>query len=243
MIWLIIFTIISAFITIFTLKPIVCKYLIFKRGYLVTGSVVDMTLFKSINSKEKYRISIKYDVNDHMYSQSFKLNKKECTLKIGDSVALLYDLKNPKRSHISVDSDSCFFHFQKFLMTMTVIALLTIGLRSILLYINVDNYHSLLSIFPLAMVAVIFLAILSIHITIYTRISKLRNVINGEVIEKINNKDIITYKVKYNVKNCIFTFLYNSKEDIELGTIVKISYLESLPFIACIANKSIHAQI
>lgn len=216
--------------------PIVRECYIFKRGHEGTGLVVNISSFKDMNKNEKYMISVKYDVDGQTYSKTFNLKKEECELKIGDTVTLLYDFKNPQNAHISADSSSCFRHFQRLIIMMTVIAVSMIGLRSILLYFSSANNSSLLSLISLAMIALIILIILGIYIAINARLSHLKNIIDGEIIDKIDNKDTLTYKVKYKVRGCFFTYLCNSKDDMEIGTKIKVTYLENIPFIARIAK-------
>lgn len=235
MVWLIIFIFISIFVIILASIPIVRKFNIFKHGHEGTGTVVDVSSFHDMNSKGRYRVNVEYDVDGMTYSQSFSMEEEECKLKKGDCVPLLYDLKRPKNAHISVDSSSCFSYFQRLIITMTAIAVLAIGMRSILVYLSPANNSSLISLIAFFIAALILLMVLGIYMSIHVILSKSQNIIDGEVINRIGKKNEFTYKVKYNVNGCLFTFLYNSKDNMEIGTIVNLTYLEHIPFIAHIA--------
>lgn len=236
MIWLILFIVISAFIIALTVIPIVRDVKLFKYGQVGKGSVVNVSSYFDMSKKERCRINVQYNADNRIYSHTFSLYKEECILKTGDNVTLLYDVKNPKNAHISADSDSCSRHFQRLIIMMTVIAVLTIGLRSLLLYFNSSNNSSLVSIIAFSVVALITLAVLAIYIYIRVELLKSRNIVVGEIADKIDRKDSSTYKVKYSINGCFFTFLFNSNDDIDIGTEVRISYLAYAPFISRIAK-------
>ena len=236
--WLILFIIISALVTILTIIPIVRDLKVFKRGREGIGTVVNISSFYDMSKKEISRISVEYGINNQTHSQTFNLAKEESNLKTGDKVALLYDLKNPKNAHISADYSSCSWHFQKLIIMMMLTAILTIGLRSILLYFNSANNSSLLSIVSLGMVFLITIIILIIYIYIHIQLLKSRNTIVGEIIGKIDRKNSSTYKVKYSINKCFFMLLFNSNDNMEIGDKIKVSYLVNAPFIAHITKQN-----
>jgi len=223
---------ISAFIIVLTIIPIVRDVKIFKYGQVGKGSVVNVSSYFDMSKKERCRINVQYDADNRTHSHTFSLYKEECVLKTGDNITLLYDVKNPKNAHISADSDSCSRHFQRLIIVMAVTAVLTIGLRSLLLYFNSSNNSSLVSIIAFSMVALTTLEVLAIYIYIHVKLLKSRNIVVGQIADKIDKKDFSTYKVKYNINGCFFTFLFNSNDSIEIGANVQVAYLENAPYIS-----------
>ena len=213
MVWIIIYAFISVLVIVFTAIPIVRERNLFKHGHMGMSTVVNVTSVHDMNKNKQHRIEVKYDVDGHTYSHLFTLKEKECTLQKGDSIQVLYDLKKPRHSHISVDSGSCFLHFQRLIITMTVIAVLAIGLRSVLIYLNQAINSYLVSLILLCFTALIILIVLGIYMSIHVLLSKSKNIIDGKVIERIEHKNEFTYNVKYTVNNCLFTFLFNSKDE------------------------------
>lgn len=233
---MILFIVISAFIIVLTVIPIVRDVKIFKCGKVGKGSVVNVSSYSDMSKKERCRINVQYDADNRTHSHTFSLYKEECILKTGDSVTLLYDVKNPKNAHISADSDSCSRHFQRLIIMMAVTAVLTIGLRSLLLYFNSSNNSSLVSIIAFSLVALITLAVLAIYIYICVKLLKSRNIVVGEIADRTDRKGFSTYKVRYSINECFFTLLFNSNDDIDIGTEMRISYFANAPFISQIAK-------
>lgn len=232
MILMIIYILICTLAIIFLALPIVQECHLFKHGHKNEGSVVSIVPFLDINKKEVRKVKISYSVENQTYLKSFKLKDEKLLLNSGDSVSILYDLKKPKNAHISVDTISLFSRFQRLILTMTAMIILSIGLRSILINLSSAKEALIISLFSLCYAALMFLIIAAIYAYIHIQTSKLKFVANGKIIDKIERKKEFTYNVEYNVNDCTFTFLYNSKEHLEIGDTIKLAYLEHFPFIS-----------
>lgn len=232
MIWLILFIIISSLAIALAIIPIARDVKAFKYGQVGEGVVVNISSYFDMSKKERNRINVQYDADNRNYTHTFSLYREECTLKTGDKVTLLYNVKNPKNAHISADSDSFSHHFQRLIIILAVIAVLIIGLRSLLMYFDSTNNSSLISIIAFSVVALITLAVLAIYIYIRVKLLNSGNIVVGEIVDKIDKKGSSTYRVKYSINRFLFTFLFNSNDSLEIGANVQVAYLENAPFIS-----------
>ena len=79
-----------------------------------------------------------------------------------------------------------------------------------------------------------------IYAYLQVQITKSKNTAIGEVIDKIEYKNVTTYKIKYMAKDCVFMLIYNSTDQMEIGAKVSVKYIEYLPFISRIINEVLY---
>ena len=65
-----------------------------------------------------------------------------------------------------------------------------------------------------------------IYAYLQVQITKSKNTAIGEVIDKIEYKNVTTYKIKYMAKDCVFMLIYNSTDQMEIGAKVSVKYIE-----------------
>lgn len=228
----IIYILICTLVIMLTALPIVRESRLFKYGHKTNGTIIDIISFLDINKKESHKVKTSYSIENKTYCKDFTLKDKDLTLSRGDTVSVLYDLNNPKTAHISVDDSSLLSRFKRLILTMTATIVLSICLRSILINLCSDNESFSISLLSLCYAAMIFIIIISIYAYIQIKTAKADVVENGIIIDKIEHKNEFTYKIKYNVTDCVFTFLYNPGENLEIGDVVKVAYLGKMPFIS-----------
>ena len=228
----IIYILMCTLIILLTALPMIRESRLFKYGHRTNGTIIDIISFLDINKKESRKVKTSYSIESKTYFKDFTLKHKDLNLSRGDTVSILYDLTNPKTAHISVDDSSLFSRFKRLILTMTATIVLSICLRSILINLCSDDESFVISLLLLCYAAMIFIIIISIYAYIYIKTAKSDVVENGIIIDKIEHKNEFTYRIKYNVTDCVFTFLYNSEEDLEIGNVVKVAYLKNMPFIS-----------
>lgn len=236
MISVIIYILVSVTVIVIASMPIINIINVFKSGQVESAKVVAITPFIGINKNEQYKIEVVYEVNGHSFTQLFFLKKTECRLKIGDSVTVIYEANNPRNAHISADTDSSYFHFRKLVIAMTAVIVFAIASKNIFVFFSKPEKQSIITFMLLGYAAVVFLSVLAIYIYISIQLSRSMNTIEGIVVNGVEHKNGRTYKVRYTAKNCDFTLLCNSKSDISIGSIVKVTFLDNMPFISRIAK-------
>ena len=212
MIGMIVYILISLVAIIYVASPIAYKHKVFKYGQNGFGNVVSISPFLDFNKKERYKIEVRYDVNNRTFKHTFSLRKNDCQLKNGDIVCLIYDTNSPENAHISADTDSLYTCFQRLIITLTSVVIFAIALKNVLIYFSPLKQH------------------------INAQLSRSKNDIEGEVIDKIVHKSGNTYRVRYTAKNCDFTLLCNLKDEIDIGSVIKVTYLDCMPFISRITK-------
>lgn len=234
---LLVILLIYAAVTIYSSVPLIKKNNIFKHNKLANGTVNNICPYLNINKKEMCRIQVRYNVNNKEYSKFFQLKKNECYLNIGDSVTVLYNIKCPQNAHISDDYYSGMHCFKKFILILTIMAILSLCLRSILLYLYPAQMKNVISIFTFSLFAVITIIILGTFALVNLKLQKSQNLVKGKILEKNHIKNQVTYKIIYKVENCSFSILYTTNEDsLEIGNEVDICYLSNAPFLARIVQ-------
>ncbi len=236
MIGMIVYILISLVAIIYVASPIAYKHKVFKYGQNGFGNVVSISPFLDFNKKERYKIEVRYDVNNRTFKHTFSLRKNDCQLKNGDIVCLIYDTNSPENAHISADTDSLYTCFQRLIITLTSVVIFAIALKNVLIYFSPLKQHSIISFMSLGYAALVFLCVIVLYAYINAQLSRSKNDIEGEVIDKIVHKSGNTYRVRYTAKNCDFTLLCNLKDEIDIGSVIKVTYLDCMPFISRITK-------
>jgi len=220
-------------VIIYSSVPLIRKINVFKRKQLINGVVNNVCSYLNINKKEMCKIQVCYNVNNKEYSKNFQLKKNECCLNIGDSITVLYNIDCPQSAHISDDYYSGMNCFKKYILILTIMAILSLGLRSILLYLYPAQMKTIISIFTFSLFAVITIIVLGTFALVNFKLQKSQNLVKGKILEKNHIKNQVTYKIIYIVENCSFNILYTTNEDsLEIGNKIDICYLSNAPFLA-----------
>ena len=220
----------------FTIAPLAKKINVFRRQCETTGIVTSITSSTNLNKDEISIIDIDYNVNSKTYPSSCRILSKDCENLVGDTVCVLYDINKPENSHISLDSISGLYLFKRLIIIMTALTIFSLGEKNILLYLSSTDASKYISTIMFCIFWGMFFLVIGVYTVIHILLYRSSKSTNGIILERTREKSYHSYRIQYTVNSCVFSFLSNSKDELQLGDIVKVSYLDHAPFIARITK-------
>lgn len=215
-------------------KYYIAKKRVFRHGSKTSGLITNITHYKSWTGTEMCKLLIKYEVNNKQFTNIVSMSSNDCSFALNENVDIIFENGFPQNAHASIDYYSGIKAYHRIIYILTGIAISMVALRSILIYTCPANDAPLISLITFSVLGIATLVLLGLFGFSYVSLSRKRYIASGEVKKKIENKNIITYKIIYCVNGFSFIFLKTTdkQNSINKGDIVTVSYLHNKPFIA-----------